>query len=131
MLATADGAGTPTAPHTVSLVGGAAEPIPSAWPILWMTLIAAGVIVSALGVIAYSWSRLDPVERAFCLLAFRLGMKRRDRVLVRELAGRMEVQPVALLISARAFAEAISRATRTGLAMDPMSVERVRARVFG
>jgi hypothetical protein len=123
------GAG-PGAPKIVNLAGLPPEPVTSAWPMVWMMLIAAGVALAVGGLMAYTWSRLDPVERAFCLLAFRLGMKRRDRALVRELAGRADVRPIALLISARAFGEALTRATRAGVQVDARVIERIRTRVF-
>ncbi|MCB9845184.1 MAG: hypothetical protein H6811_04260 [Phycisphaeraceae bacterium] len=70
----------------------------------WTVLIVFGsiAIASSLTALVLWWHRSvsrNPREHAFRSLARRLGLGRRDRALVRRLATRQSVQPVALLVS--------------------------------
>lgn len=138
MMTTAPGADDPAAgtaayatPQVVNLIGGPVTPVASAWPAFWMALIVAGLVVIFAGLMAYAWSRLELPERAFRVLAFRLGLRRSERRMTRDLAGSLEVPPVALLLSARAFAQALERAVKAGLGVDARAADRLRTRVFG
>ncbi len=119
----------------VSLMKGEEAAAASAqpWPWLAIALISAGVLVVLGGLLAFRISRIDPAEKAFRLLAFRLGLGRRERAAVRRLADTIqESKPVVLLVCGDALERAISRLTPgAGPGLDAKVIRRIRERVIG
>lgn len=147
-----------TAVQPVQLFGPGAEPAASglppvaawavspAWLVLWFSLIAVGVALIALTVLAAWWARLDRTERAFQVIAFRAGLGPAGRRAVRRLAERLAggagagagaaqgTPAVVLMLSPGLFDRAAANVgPESGRAAmrERAAIGRVRRRLFG
>ncbi|MFG0286177.1 MAG: hypothetical protein ACF8R7_17305 [Phycisphaerales bacterium JB039] len=70
-------------------------------PLLWI-LASATALLGAAGASAWTWriwARLPVEERAFCLLALRLGLGRRWRRQIERIAAHGKTSPIAVALS--------------------------------
>ena len=97
-------------------------------PVLAVT--AVGLMVMALGaaIALREWLRLAPAEQAFIAISVRMGVGRRARSVLRQMAADSGVAPVALLLSPTAF-ETASANMKSRDEHSERAIARLRERV--
>lgn len=95
-----------------------------------LAIVALGLAVMALGaaIALRAWLRLAPAEQAFIAVSVRMGVGRRARAVLRQMAADSGVAPVALLLSPTAF-EAASANMKMGMKRGDERSERALARL--
>lgn len=109
----------------------AVEPAPSGLP-LWLWVSLAGVVIFVVaGIVSHlAWRdrrRGAPVERAYRALVRRLRVPRASADLLRAIAEERNTPPVALLLSERAFDQALAA---SGARVAPEVAASLRRRLF-
>lgn len=95
-----------------------------------LVMAVAGAVVMAVGVALAlrAWLKLAPAEQAFIALSLRMGLGRRSRSVLRQMAADSGIAPVALLLSPTAF-DTASASVKTSDERSARLVQRLRARV--
>ncbi len=90
-------------------------------------------VISSLGAVYLLWRRSldsDPSDFAFRAMARKLGVSKRERRLLREIARERSIPPAALLASPAALAETLQEARRAHGGDDRKAIDRIARRLL-